>query len=98
TEVYPVALHDALPISKCGVRRLIVTGSSAESSGDAAKLAATRPGLLYATAGVHPHHASEYTAEVNDRLLALLNSDNVVAVGECGDRKSTRLNSSHVKN
>ncbi|HLU07786.1 MAG TPA: TatD family hydrolase [Woeseiaceae bacterium] len=70
--------------SKCGVRRLIVTGSSAESSADAAKLAATRPGLLYATAGVHPHHASEYTAEVNDRLLALLNSDNVVAVGECG--------------
>ena len=70
--------------SKCGVRRLIITGSSAESSADAAKLAATRPGLLYATAGVHPHHASEYTAEVNDRLLALLNSDNVVAVGECG--------------
>lgn len=70
--------------AECGVRRLIITGSSADSSEEAAKLAAGRPGLLFATAGVHPHHASEYTAEVNDRLLAVLSRDNVVAVGECG--------------
>ncbi|HEX5765665.1 MAG TPA: TatD family hydrolase [Woeseiaceae bacterium] len=70
--------------ANCGVRRLIITGSSAGSSEDAAKLAASRPGLLYATAGVHPHHASEYTPEVHDRLLALAHSDPIVAVGECG--------------
>ena len=70
--------------ANCGVRRLIITGSSAGSSEDAAKLAASRPALLYATAGVHPHHASEYTPEVHDRLLALARSDAIVAVGECG--------------
>lgn len=67
-----------------GVRRLIITGSSAGSSEDAARLASSRPGLLFATAGVHPHHASEYTPEVHDRLLALLDAEGVVAVGECG--------------
>ena len=70
--------------TNCGVRRLIITGSSADSSEDAAELAASRPGLLYATAGVHPHHAGEYTPEVHDRLLALLDNDAVVAIGECG--------------
>ncbi|MEX2125133.1 MAG: TatD family hydrolase [Woeseia sp.] len=68
----------------CGVRRMIVTGSSEQGSRDAAGLAESRPGLLYATAGVHPHHASEYTPEVNDTLLQLLQRDSVVAVGECG--------------
>jgi TatD DNase family protein len=68
----------------CGVRRMIVTGSSAESSQEAARLAESRPGRLYATAGVHPHHADAYTVEVNDALLRLLERDGVVAVGECG--------------
>lgn len=67
-----------------GVRRMIVTGSTAESSREAARLAETRPGQLYATAGVHPHHADEYTLEVNETLLRLLGQDSVVAVGECG--------------
>jgi len=70
--------------AECGVRRLIITGSSARGSEDAARLAQSRPGLLVATAGVHPHHASEYTPQVHDRLLALLSDDCVVAVGECG--------------
>jgi TatD DNase family protein len=68
----------------CGVRRMIVTGSSEQGSVDAAELAAGRPGLLYATAGIHPHHASEYTPQAHDTLLRLLGSDPVVAVGECG--------------
>jgi TatD DNase family protein len=67
-----------------GVRRIIVTGSSEQSSRDAIRLAESRPGLLYATVGVHPHHASEYTPRVNDVLLQLLRKDSVVAVGECG--------------
>ena len=68
----------------CGIRRMLVTGSSVQSSADAASLAESRPGLLYATAGVHPHHASDYTPEVDDSLLRLLRRDAVVAVGECG--------------
>ncbi|MGH8168857.1 MAG: TatD family hydrolase, partial [Woeseiaceae bacterium] len=45
----------------CGIRRMLVTGSSEQGSADAASLAESQPGLLYATAGVHPHHASDYT-------------------------------------
>jgi TatD DNase family protein len=68
----------------CGVRRMIVTGSTAQSSEGAQRLAASQPGRLYATAGVHPHHAASYTAQVNETLLRLLGQDGVVAVGECG--------------
>lgn len=67
-----------------GVRRLILTGSSEQSSNDAAALAAARPGTLYATAGLHPHHASEYTAALHETLRELAARPEVVAVGECG--------------
>jgi TatD DNase family protein len=68
----------------CGVRRLIITGSSEQSSLDAVELAESRPGVLYATAGVHPHHASEYTPQLHAALLELSRKASVVAVGECG--------------
>jgi TatD DNase family protein len=67
-----------------GVRRMILTGSSVEDSRDAITLAATRPGKMYATAGVHPHHASEYSDAVHDSLSELASHDCVVAIGECG--------------
>lgn len=67
-----------------GVRRMIVTGSTAEVSLEAATLAETRPGQLYATAGVHPHHASDYSESVRNALLELTGRESVVAVGECG--------------
>ncbi len=69
---------------KAGVTRIIVTGSDGESSQDALALARTRPGKLYATAGVHPHHASEYSPAVRESLADLTREDAVVAVGECG--------------
>ncbi len=70
--------------AECGVRRIVVTGSTAETSLAGANLAAARPGHLYATAGVHPHHASDYTASVDNDLLELAGRECVVAVGECG--------------
>ncbi len=70
--------------AEAGVTRIVVTGSSDRSNRDAAALAKTRPGVLYATAGMHPHHASEYT-EANDALIReLADSGDIVAVGECG--------------
>src|SRR5690606_38665110 len=42
------------------------------------------PGVLFATAGVHPHHATEYTAECDAELRALQAHPEVVAVGETG--------------
>ena len=67
-----------------GVTRLIVTGTSVTASAQALELAQELPGTLYATAGVHPHHAAELDAHGVDALRALLASDAVVAVGECG--------------
>ncbi len=70
--------------SDAGVRRMILTGSSEQGSRDAVALAETRPGKFYATAGVHPHHASDYTDDVHSTLTELAAHDVVVAVGECG--------------
>ena len=67
-----------------GVARMIVTGSSDESNVQASALAESLPGILYSTAGVHPHHASDYD-ETSDALIRdLVEKDVVVAVGECG--------------
>ena len=67
-----------------GVERFIITGSSAAGSREAFELAARYPTLMRATAGVHPHHASEYDDDVESALVELLAQDAVVAVGECG--------------
>ncbi|MEP7098800.1 MAG: TatD family hydrolase [Dokdonella sp.] len=67
-----------------GVAKMIVTGASREGSPVALKLAQAYPGVLYATAGVHPHHAAEYADEADAELRILHASPEVVAVGECG--------------
>ena len=67
-----------------GVRRMILTGSSVADSKEAVELAASMPGIFYATAGIHPHHASDYSDDVHETLSQLTAHDAVVAVGECG--------------
>ena len=67
-----------------GVHRIIVTGSSDASNVEAAELAAGSPGVLFSTAGVHPHHASDYTDKSDALIRDLIQRDAVVAVGECG--------------
>jgi len=66
-----------------GVERIVVTGSSADSSRKALALARATPGL-YATVGLHPHHASEYSAEDEALFRDLAQHQEVVALGECG--------------
>jgi len=67
-----------------GVARIVVTGSSDESNEKAARLAQEHPGVLWSTAGLHPHHASDYTA-LSDALIRRLAAEGrIVAVGECG--------------
>jgi len=70
--------------TKAGVSRLVLTGSSEQSNREALQLARSRPGELFSTAGVHPHHASDYTDAVHDSIQSLLDQEEVVAVGECG--------------
>ncbi|MBV2208462.1 MAG: TatD family hydrolase [Thermomonas sp.] len=67
-----------------GVTRAILTGACRAHSPKALELARTRPGEWFATAGVHPHHASEYTNECDAEMRALHAHQEVVAVGECG--------------
>ena len=67
-----------------GVVQMVVTGSSAASSAQALALARAHPGRLFATAGVHPHHASGFSAATVAELAQLARSAEVVAVGECG--------------
>jgi TatD DNase family protein len=67
-----------------GVTQMIVTGATLAGSAAALALARAHPGRLYATAGVHPHHAPELGAGELQQLEALARAPEVVAVGECG--------------
>jgi len=67
-----------------GVVKMIVTGSSDQGNVDAAALAATLTGRLYSTAGVHPHHASDYTEASAELIRSHAEKEVVVAIGECG--------------
>lgn len=67
-----------------GVTRMVVTGSSDQGNIEAAELAEAHPGRLFATAGVHPHHAADYTDASDELIRSLLLRNSVVAVGECG--------------
>jgi len=67
-----------------GVGRMIVTGSDLDSSRHAVALARQFPGVLHATAGVHPHHAARLDDAALTALRLLCADPQVVAVGECG--------------
>ncbi|QOC22942.1 TatD family hydrolase [Wenzhouxiangella sp. AB-CW3] len=67
-----------------GVTRMVVTGASEAGSIEALKLARRHEGVLFATAGVHPHLAAEFTSETESVLADLHTEQPVVAVGECG--------------
>ena len=67
-----------------GVSQLVVTGASRDGSPQALALAQAHPGLLYATAGVHPHHAGEYDGDCDALLRELVAAPEVRAVGETG--------------
>ena len=66
------------------VATIVVTGSSAHSSAAAARLAVEHAGYLYATAGLHPHHASDWSQQMAQQFRALATQPGVKAIGECG--------------
>jgi TatD DNase family protein len=67
-----------------GVVQVIVTGASEHGSIKALEIARTHPGILFSTAGVHPHLASEFNSETAAVLRELCEQHEVVAVGETG--------------
>lgn len=66
------------------IRRMIVTGASRASTHMAVSLSQRYPGYLYATAGVHPHHAAELDDTTLQEYQTLANRQQIVALGECG--------------
>src|SRR5690606_6564511 len=69
---------------EAGVAQLMVTGASETGSVEALALAQRFPGMLFATAGVHPHHAADYSTDTDSVLRELHAHGAVRAVGECG--------------
>ena len=67
-----------------GVNTLIITGSSDASNQAALSLARKHPGVMYSTAGVHPHHASNYSDKSDQIIREHIADKRCVAVGECG--------------
>jgi TatD DNase family protein len=67
-----------------GVVAMIVTGSTLADSARALELCRRWPGLLRATAGVHPHHAMEFQAANCAELAGLYADPMTAAAGECG--------------
>lgn len=69
---------------QAGVSRMVITGTSVRASEQVAAYAAKHPGVLYATAGVHPHDAKGCDEKTISQLRATCGKPQVVAVGECG--------------
>ncbi len=67
-----------------GVVQMVVTGTDPRASLDAQDLANRYPGILYSTAGVHPHDARHWTDATGKLLAELATAPEVVALGEMG--------------
>lgn len=67
-----------------GVTGMLITGTNALESQQAQRLAEDQAGFCWSTAGVHPHHASEWSTEIASTLRRLAEKPEVVAIGECG--------------
>ncbi|MCH2479454.1 MAG: TatD family hydrolase, partial [Gammaproteobacteria bacterium] len=69
---------------KNGIEQIVVTSSSINESLKSIELARSYKGKIWATAGIHPHNASNASENFKDDLMEILNHDEVVAIGECG--------------
>lgn len=67
-----------------GVRYMVITGSTLESTRAAIELARSAPDAFRATAGIHPHHARDFHDADLPELRTLLLEPEVGAAGECG--------------
>jgi len=65
-----------------GVAPIVVTGTTVDESRSALEIASRFD--LYATAGVHPHHARDCSPATISELRGIASHPRVVAIGECG--------------
>ncbi len=69
---------------KAGVDRIVVVADAMASSVQALELAERHSGTLWASAGVHPHNATQYESDTTQHLQELALRDHCVAIGEIG--------------
>jgi TatD DNase family protein len=67
-----------------GARAIICVGESMAAAERAVRIAAARPGVVFATAGVHPHDAASFHPERDREAIRELIGSGAVAIGECG--------------
>lgn len=67
-----------------GVTRMVITGSSLDSTRRAIGLVRSAPERFRCTSGVHPHHATDLDDAQAAEIRTLAQTPEVVAVGECG--------------
>ena len=67
-----------------GVRAIVCIGESLAAAARARDIAASAPGLVWWTAGVHPHDALSFDANRNLAAIRAHVDAGAVAVGECG--------------
>lgn len=70
---------------KGGVQKMVITGLKLNGCKSAVVMSKTRPNILYAAVGIHPHFVKDdWNDKTSDALEELLKSPEVVAIGECG--------------
>jgi len=68
-----------------GVQKMVITGLKWNGCKSAVLMSKTRPNILYAAVGIHPHFVKDDWNDKNaDGLEELIKNPGVVAVGECG--------------
>lgn len=81
---YKIDIDDVLSRAQnAGVAKIVTIGIDLKSSKEAIKLASRYSGV-YATIGVHPHDAKDFTPETESALRSLAHKEKVVAYGEIG--------------
>ena len=70
-------------IQKNGIDRVINIGSNLTSSISSVQLS-KKYEFIYATVGIHPHDATTYNDEIEEKLYELLQEEKVVGIGEIG--------------
>ena len=71
-------------LREAGGRGVVCIGESLAAAARAREVAATYPGEVWWTAGVHPHDAAEYDPLRDGPAIDAAMHEGAVAVGECG--------------
>lgn len=66
-----------------GIKAIIDVGTQVSSSIEAVKIAQAHENV-YASVGLHPHHADKHEDNWLEQLEKLVKEEKVVAIGECG--------------